>query len=48
MAEICYIGKHVFAWHVKSKDFQEITTNLEFERSTEVFGDERLTGALLD
>jgi DNA replication protein DnaC len=25
-----------------------ITTNLEFERWTEVFGDERLTGALLD
>jgi DNA replication protein DnaC len=25
-----------------------VTTNLEFERWTEVFGDERLTGALLD
>lgn len=25
-----------------------ITTNLEFERWTEIFGDERLTGALLD
>jgi len=25
-----------------------ITTNLEFERWTEVFGDERLTGGLLD